>query len=90
MSPKLSPRDAASAKAVPAGAKLPASAAAPVVAPLAALSPDAARSLFSTWADPSNPPRRLAAESIKAVLGLAFFRRPDVIAAIGWKRGCGT
>jgi hypothetical protein len=59
-------------------------------APLGDLSADAARSLFSTWSDPHNPPRRLAAESIKAVLGLAFFRRPDVIAAIGWKRGCGA
>lgn len=49
----------------------------------------AQREVLETWAEPEVVPRRIAGESLKAVLGMAYFSHPDVQRAIGWRAGCG-
>ncbi|MCB9674635.1 MAG: gluconate 2-dehydrogenase subunit 3 family protein [Alphaproteobacteria bacterium] len=44
--------------------------------------------VLRTWGDPSVLPRRVATDSLKALLGIAYFSHPAVLAAIGWKPGC--
>lgn len=44
--------------------------------------------VLSTWTEPEVVPRRIAGESIKAVLGMAYFANPDVQRALGWRVGC--
>lgn len=45
--------------------------------------------VLETWTEPDVVPRRIAGESMKAVLGMAYFAHPDVQAAMGWRAGCG-
>ncbi len=44
--------------------------------------------VLEAWVTPEVVPRRVAAESIKAVLGMAYFAHPQVQAAMGWRTGC--
>jgi len=53
-----------------------------------ALSLDEARSVLEVWSSAAIYPRRLASDSLQVVLGMAFFRRPEVSSAIGWRAGC--
>ncbi len=52
------------------------------------LDPEEAASVLEIWASDEPFPRRLASDSFKIVLGMAFFHRPEVVAAIGWRSGC--
>lgn len=53
-----------------------------------ALSDAGARAVFHLWCAPEPMPRRLASDSLKVVVGMGFLRRPEVVAAIGWRVGC--
>lgn len=44
--------------------------------------------VIDVWASENPTPRRMAFESLQAILAMAFFRRPEVNAAIGWRAGC--
>lgn len=46
--------------------------------------------VLATWSTPAPVPRRVAGDSLKAVLGMAYFAHPDVRAAMGWRLGCGA
>ena len=52
------------------------------------LGPDEARSVVDVWSSGAVFPRRLMSDSLQVVLGMAFFRRPEVIEAIGWHQSC--
>ena len=52
------------------------------------LSTDEAEQVLAIWASDEPFPRRLASDSFKVIVGMAFFRRPEVIAQIGWRSGC--
>jgi hypothetical protein len=52
------------------------------------LSVDSQRDVLNTWAEPEVVPRRVAGESLKAVLGMAYFGSPVVQRVIGWRTGC--
>ena len=54
----------------------------------ASLSRPEAREVLDIWASDEPFPRRLASDSFKVVLGMAFFRRPEVTEATGWRVGC--
>ena len=47
-----------------------------------------AKEVLEVWASEDPFPRRLASDSFKVMLGAGFFRRPEVVAAIGWQAGC--
>ena len=47
-----------------------------------------AKEVVDVWASAKPFPRRLAFTSVQALLGLAFFRRPEVAREIGWRAGC--
>jgi hypothetical protein len=49
---------------------------------------DEAREVVDLWFSPDPAPRRWASESFKVVVGMGFLRRPEVLSAIGWSRGC--
>ncbi len=49
---------------------------------------ETAGEVVSIWASENPFPRRMAFTSVQAMLGLAFFRRPPVAQAIGWRAGC--
>jgi hypothetical protein len=53
-----------------------------------ALDPDERRVILDIWADPTVLPRRVASDSIKLVLGMAYFMNPDVLASFGWRATC--
>lgn len=44
--------------------------------------------VLAVWADASVLPRRVSIDALKAVLGIAYFGHPEVIARIGWRTGC--
>lgn len=50
---------------------------------------EARREVLGTWREPDVLARRVAADSIKALLGMAYFRHPVVLEHIGWRVGCG-
>jgi hypothetical protein len=52
------------------------------------LDPETAEAVVDIWASGRPFPRRMAFTSIQALLGLAFFRREEVVQAIGWRAGC--
>jgi hypothetical protein len=52
------------------------------------LNPETAKEVVDVWASENPFPRRMAFTSVQALLGLAFFRRPEVAKAIGWRAGC--
>jgi hypothetical protein len=45
--------------------------------------------VLERWLDPSVFTRRLAAESFRVVLGMAYFAHPEVLAHMGWRPECG-
>ncbi len=53
------------------------------------LDADVRREVLDVWSEPSVIPRRAAHDSLKVVLGMAYFNHPEVLAAIGWRAGCG-
>jgi hypothetical protein len=56
--------------------------------PFTSLSADEAEAVLQTWAHDEPVPRRLAADSLKVVVGMGFLRRPEVLGAIGWRESC--
>jgi hypothetical protein len=50
---------------------------------------DERRDVLDTWSDPGLLPRRLANDSVKLLLGMAWFRHPAIQQRIGWRTGCG-
>jgi hypothetical protein len=52
------------------------------------LSTEEAKHVLDIWASENPAPRRVAFDSLQAILGMAFLRRPRVIEAIGWRAGC--
>jgi hypothetical protein len=52
------------------------------------LSSDEAREVIDIWFSEEPAPRRMVSDSFKVLLGMAFLNRPEVIEAIGWRRGC--
>ncbi|MBA2321764.1 MAG: hypothetical protein H0V89_11490 [Deltaproteobacteria bacterium] len=50
---------------------------------------DRRREVMAVWADPTFLPRRIGWEAIRAVFGMAFFSRPEVVQAMGWRSICG-
>lgn len=55
-----------------------------------ALSADVRAQVLDRWADPTVLPRRVALDGLKLLMGMAYFRDPDVLDAIGWRVGCRT
>ncbi len=49
---------------------------------------DSRVAVLEAWGDPDVVPRRLAADSLRAILAMAYFAHPDVQAAIGWRSMC--
>jgi hypothetical protein len=47
-----------------------------------------AAEVVGVWASENPFPRRVAFTSVQAILGLAYFRRPEVVDAVGWRAGC--
>ncbi len=45
--------------------------------------------VLETWADPTVFARRVAGDSFKVVLGMAYFSHPRVLAHMGWRATCG-
>ena len=56
--------------------------------PFSRLTPDEAREVIDIWFSEEPAPRRMVSDSFKVVLGMSFLNRPEVIADIGWSRGC--
>ena len=53
-----------------------------------ALSVEVRAQVLDKWADPTVLPRRVALDGLKLLMGMAYFRDPDVLDAIGWRVGC--
>ncbi len=49
---------------------------------------DTAQEVLAIWGSANPFPRRMAYTSMQALMGMAFFRRPEVAKAIGWRAGC--
>jgi hypothetical protein len=47
-----------------------------------------AKDVLDIWASENPFPRRIAFDSLQAILGLAFLRRAEVLDDIGWRAGC--
>ena len=45
--------------------------------------------VLGAWADPQIVGRRVAMDSLKAILGMAYFGHPEILAHTGWRRTCG-
>jgi hypothetical protein len=56
--------------------------------PFSRLPPDEAREVIDIWFSEEPAPRRMVSDSFKVLLGISFLNRPEVIAEIGWRRGC--
>ena len=56
--------------------------------PFTSLNDAEAREVLDVWASGQVFPRRLMSDSFKAVIGMAFLRRPEVLAAVGYRAGC--
>lgn len=52
------------------------------------LPPAEAAEVVAIWAGDDPLPRRLASDSVKLMVGTAFLRRPEVVAAIGFRAEC--
>lgn len=49
---------------------------------------EVALAVLREWSDPSVVPRRVAYDSLRAVLAMAYFGLPESRRAIGWAPGC--
>ena len=56
--------------------------------PFTALAPAERLDVLRVWNGKEPLPRRLAMDSIRSVFGMAYFSRPQVLAAIGWRDLC--
>ena len=54
------------------------------------LTPEERRAVLVVWSDPSVLPRRVALDSLRAVVGMAYFRQPSVRQHIGCRQECGV
>lgn len=45
--------------------------------------------VLEAWMDPSVLPRRLAADSVRVIFAMAYFKHPEVQRAMGYARLCG-
>ena len=45
--------------------------------------------VLDAWSDPVVLPRRVAHDSLKLILGMAYFNHPVVLDHIGWRATCG-
>lgn len=54
----------------------------------AAAPPEIQADVLATWTDPAVFTRRIATDSFKVVLGMAYFGHPEVLRAMGWRTGC--
>jgi hypothetical protein len=52
------------------------------------LTVEEAKDVLDVWASENPFPRRVAFDSLQAILGLAFLRRSEVLDDIGWRAGC--
>ena len=52
------------------------------------LTADEAAHVLDVWGSENPFPRRIAFDSLQAIIGMAFLRRPEVIASVGWKTEC--
>ena len=52
------------------------------------LTQDEAAHVIDIWASENPAPRRVAFDSLQALLSMAFLRREEVIETIGWRVGC--
>jgi len=52
------------------------------------LQPDEAKHVLDVWGSENPFPRRVAFDSLQAVIGMAFLRRREVLDAIDWRTGC--
>ena len=57
-------------------------------APFSVLSADERTEVLNVWLTPSIHTRRIAADSLRAILGMAFFGHPEVLSSIGWYTIC--
>jgi hypothetical protein len=55
-----------------------------------ALPPADRADVLERWLSPDLFPRRIAADALKVVLGMAYFAHPDVLAHMGWRAECGN
>ena len=56
--------------------------------PFSSLTNAEAKDVLDIWASENPFPRRIAFDSLQAILGLAFLRRAEVLEDIGWRTGC--
>ncbi|MFT5685311.1 MAG: hypothetical protein ACI8RZ_006262 [Myxococcota bacterium] len=56
--------------------------------PFSGLPVDEAREVIDIWFSEEPAPRRMVSDSFKVLLGISFLNRPEVVAEIGWRRGC--
>ena len=52
------------------------------------LPPDEAAHVLDVWGSENPFPRRVAFDSLQAIIGMAFLRRPEVLASVGWRTEC--
>ena len=52
------------------------------------LTPEEAQHVLDVWGSENPFPRRVAFDSLQAILGMAFFRRSAVLGAIDWRTEC--
>ena len=52
------------------------------------LTPAEATHVLDVWGSENPFPRRVAFDSLQAVIGMAFLRRPEVLEAVDWRTGC--
>jgi len=56
--------------------------------PYSQLDPEVRLGVLQVWAGKDPLPRRVAMDSLKSVMGMAYFTRPAVQAAVGWRTFC--
>ena len=54
------------------------------------LDQDLQRVVFEVWSAPKVLPRRIAADSLKALLSIAYYRHPAIRDTVGWSTTCGV
>ncbi len=52
-------------------------------------SPAVRREVLTAWRTPTVLVRRVAADALMMVMGMAYFRHPEVQAAMGYRAACG-
>lgn len=45
--------------------------------------------VLATWKEPETVARRVAGDSLRVVLGMAYFSHPEILASMGWRATCG-